>query len=74
MRDPHYAARGNIVSVPDPDLGTLRMQAVIPRFARTPGHIREAGGPLGADNEAIYQRELGLTVQECERLRAREVI
>jgi crotonobetainyl-CoA:carnitine CoA-transferase CaiB-like acyl-CoA transferase len=74
VRDRHYAARRNIVSVPDPDLGTIRMQSVVPHFARTPGQVRHAGGTLGADNEVVYRRELGLTAEECERLSTGHVI
>ena len=43
VRDPHYAARGTIATVPDPELGDIKMQDVTPRFSRTPGRIRHAG-------------------------------
>jgi formyl-CoA transferase len=46
--DPHLAARGTIAEVD----GTP-MQGLIARLSRTPGHIRWAGRPLGADTDTV---------------------
>jgi crotonobetainyl-CoA:carnitine CoA-transferase CaiB-like acyl-CoA transferase len=46
--DPHYAARGAITEVD----GTP-MQGLIARLSATPGHIRWAGRPLGADQDDV---------------------
>ena len=35
--DPHFIARKAIVSVPDHELGDIRMQCVVPRFSETAG-------------------------------------
>ena len=72
--DPQYRARENIVSVPDPDFGTVRMQGAVPRMTRTPGKVRHPGRGLGADNDEIYRGELGLTPAELSRLKALKVI
>lgn len=72
-KDPHYAARGNIVAVPDDDFGTVRMQGIVPRFVETPGEVRYAGRALGTDNAAIYGR-LGLDAADLARLQAEGVI
>jgi crotonobetainyl-CoA:carnitine CoA-transferase CaiB-like acyl-CoA transferase len=72
--DPHYRARGNIVSVPDDDFGAVRMQGVVPRFVETPGEVRHAGRALGADNQAIYGGRLGLSAEEIAALAASGVI
>ena len=72
--DPQYRARENIVSVPDPDFGTVRMQGAVPRMTRTPGKVRHPGRELGADNDEIYRGELGLTPAELSRLKALKVI
>jgi len=74
FEDPHYAARHNIVGVPDQDFGTVRMQSVVPKFLGTPGHVRHSGGRLGQDNDEVYGRELGLGAAERERLRGLAVI
>jgi crotonobetainyl-CoA:carnitine CoA-transferase CaiB-like acyl-CoA transferase len=74
VRDPHYRARENIISVQDDDFGEVRMQSVVPRFLDTPGEVRHAGRALGADNREVYQGMLGLSQQEYDALIAQGVI
>ncbi|MFE0513443.1 CaiB/BaiF CoA transferase family protein [Streptomyces sp. NPDC058964] len=69
MRDPQYQALDTITAVEDPELGLLRMQNVLFRLSATPGAIRWAGRPHGADTEAVLT-ELGLTPAELGSLRA----
>jgi len=68
VKDPQYVARQNIVSVPDDDFGSVRMQGVVPRFVGTPGEVRHSGRGLGADNEDVYMNVLGLTRSELDEL------
>ena len=74
LTDPHFLARESITTVPDPELGPIRMQNVIAHLSATPGQIRWAGRPKGADNLEIYQQRLGLSPEEIERLQASGVI
>jgi crotonobetainyl-CoA:carnitine CoA-transferase CaiB-like acyl-CoA transferase len=46
--DPHVQARGTIV-----DLDGTPMQGLIARLSRTPGRLRWAGRPLGADSAEV---------------------
>jgi crotonobetainyl-CoA:carnitine CoA-transferase CaiB-like acyl-CoA transferase len=46
--DPHYLARGTVVEVDG-----VPMQGLIARLSATPGRIRHAGRPLGADTEEV---------------------
>ncbi|MFG2130321.1 CaiB/BaiF CoA transferase family protein [Streptomyces sp. NPDC048751] len=69
MTDPQYAALGTVTTVDDPELGPLRMQNVLFRLSATPGAIRWAGRPHGADTEEVLT-ELGLTPSELATLRA----
>ncbi|WAU80234.1 CoA transferase [Streptomyces sp. Qhu-G9] len=69
MEDPQYAALDTITTVDDPELGPLRMQNVLFRLTDTPGGIRWAGRPHGADTDTVLT-ELGLTVGEITELRA----
>jgi crotonobetainyl-CoA:carnitine CoA-transferase CaiB-like acyl-CoA transferase len=46
--DPHAKARGLVVDVDD-----TPMQGLVARLSATPGRLRWAGRPLGADDEAI---------------------
>ncbi|MDQ1039287.1 crotonobetainyl-CoA:carnitine CoA-transferase CaiB-like acyl-CoA transferase [Streptomyces sp. V3I8] len=68
MDDPQYAALGTITTVEDPELGPLRMQNVLFRLTDTPGGIRWAGRPHGADTDAVLT-ELGLTEADIAKLR-----
>ncbi|MFF4538672.1 CaiB/BaiF CoA transferase family protein [Streptomyces aureus] len=69
MSDPQYQALDTVTRVDDPELGPLRMQNVLFRLSATPGAIRWAGRPHGADTDAVLG-ELGLTAPEIEALRA----
>lgn len=67
--DEHLRARGALVELDDPELGPLRMQGVAPRLSLTPGRVRFAGRPLGADTDEVLT-EAGLGLDEVARLRA----
>jgi len=71
--DPQMKAREAIVRVPDSELGTVRMQGVVPRFSETPGSVHRAGPTLGEHSDEVYGG-LGLTAAEIADLRARKVI
>ena len=71
--DPQIQAREAIVSVPDSELGSVRMQGVVPRFSETPGHVRRAGPTIGEHNDEVYGA-LGLSATEIAALKARKVI
>jgi len=59
--DAHFAARENITTVADAELGgPLRMQNIAGKFSDTPGAIRWAGAPVGAHNREILLERLGL--------------
>jgi crotonobetainyl-CoA:carnitine CoA-transferase CaiB-like acyl-CoA transferase len=60
--------------VDDADLGSVRMQGVIPRFANHPGGVWRTGPSLGADDRFVYRGYLGLSEEEFERLRSDGVI
>jgi crotonobetainyl-CoA:carnitine CoA-transferase CaiB-like acyl-CoA transferase len=68
MADPQYRALDTVTTVDDPELGPLRMQNVLFRLSATPGAIRWAGRPHGADTEEVLT-ELGLTAAERAALR-----
>ncbi len=70
--DPHYAARGSLVRVPDDELGDVAMAAPVPRFSVTPGRIKHAGSALGSDTRDLLS-ELGYQQAEIERMRAEGV-
>ena len=68
--DPHYAARSNIVDISDPEEGTVRMPAPLPKLKRTPGRVSHAGPPLGQHNTEIYGGLLDLSEQDLAAFRS----
>jgi crotonobetainyl-CoA:carnitine CoA-transferase CaiB-like acyl-CoA transferase len=68
MADEQYRALGTITEVDDEELGPLRMQNVLFRLSETPGTIRWAGRPHGADTDTVLT-ELGLSPREISSLR-----
>lgn len=68
MTDPQYRALDTLTTVDDPELGPVKMQNVLFRLSETPGAIRWAGRPHGADTDAVLT-ELGLSAQEITTLR-----
>jgi formyl-CoA transferase len=74
FEDPQYEARQDIVSVPDSELGKVKMQNVSIRLSRTPGRIKHAGPRLGEHNEEIYVTMLGMSESQMEALREEKVI
>ncbi|QLJ00930.1 CoA transferase [Streptomyces sp. NEAU-sy36] len=68
LADPQYRALDTVTTVPDPELGPLRLQNVLFRLSETPGAIRWAGRPHGADTDAVLT-ELGLSPDEIAALR-----
>lgn len=69
LTDPHILARESIVTVPDEDLGQLKMQNVMARLDRTPGAIRFPGRRLGQDTAEILDELLGIGADELAQLR-----
>ena len=71
--DPQFAERGLFEEVETPT-GPLKVPAILPRLAATPGATRFAGPELGAHNEEVLGGLLGLGADEIAGLRARKVI
>lgn len=69
LDDPHLLARHTYPSVSDTDLGSMRVQAPVPRFSETPGGIDHLGPPIGAHNDEIYGDLLGLTPEEVRQMK-----
>jgi crotonobetainyl-CoA:carnitine CoA-transferase CaiB-like acyl-CoA transferase len=74
LTDPHYAARQDVITVPDPVLGDLPMVGITPKFSETPGAVTHAGPSLGAHNREIYRTRLGLDDAALARLAEEGVV
>jgi formyl-CoA transferase len=71
--DPQYRALESIVSVPDPDFGSVKMQNVLFRLSRTPGRIQWTGPAKGTHNAEVFGA-LGVDETELSALADEGVI
>jgi len=74
LGDPQLQARGSYQSFPDAELGSMRVQAPVPRFSATPGTVTHLGPPLGADNTEVYRDVLGFDSGRLSELKEQGVI
>lgn len=74
FEDPQYQYRHDVVEMPHPQLGTIKMPGITPIFSKTPGEIKWVGPELGAHNEEIYDRYLALNAEQLAELKEEGVI
>jgi len=72
--DPHYQARGDLLTVDDPVNGRLVVPAPFPRMSETPAQLDHLGLPLGACNQEIYGGLLGMSADDIDALTRKGVI
>ena len=73
MADPHYQARGLFEQV-EIDGEPLKIPAILPKLAGTPGRTDWPGGAVGSHNEEILGGLLRLDEEELDALRKQGVI
>ena len=73
VKDPQYQARGLFEEVMV-NGESLKIPAIIPRLADTPGRTDWPGAMLGAHNAEIYQQILGLSPAELSELKTTGVV
>jgi formyl-CoA transferase len=74
LSDPTYAEREDIVTVADPELGPVRMQAVVPKMREHEGRVWRTGPSLGQDTELVLREWIGLSDAEYAALREEGVV
>ncbi|MFB6172408.1 MAG: CaiB/BaiF CoA transferase family protein [Haloarculaceae archaeon] len=74
FEDEQYAARDDIVSVDDPDVGPLKTANTVPKFSRTDGEVDHLGPRHGEHTAEVLGEELGLSRDRLAELRERDVI
>ena len=72
--DPHYHAREMILTMTDSEVGEIQMPGIVPKLSQTPGEVEWAGSTLGEHNQEIYINLLGLSEEELNVLRAKQVV
>ena len=73
VSDPHYAAREMIEQHTLPDGRSVKLPAIVPKLARTPGRTRWLGPRLGEHTDEVLG-ELGYDASRRAELRAAGVI
>ena len=74
FKDPHYAARGMLMQVPDDNFGTITLPAPVPRLSKTPGRIIKSGGKVGEDTRNVLRELAGMTDADIARLETAQVV
>ncbi len=72
--DPHFQARGNLVTLDDPEAGEITIPGVIPKLSETPGRITNLGPPLGNGTDEVLGEVLGLSEAELAQLHKNHVV
>jgi crotonobetainyl-CoA:carnitine CoA-transferase CaiB-like acyl-CoA transferase len=73
IADPHVQARQIVVDLPDKDMGTIPMHAVVPRLSASPGALRRPAPELGEHTAEVLAR-LGVDGAAQQDLARRKVI
>lgn len=73
VHDPHYQARGAIIRMPDPQLGSVPAPCVVPRVSGRAMPVPRTGPDTGEHNAEVYG-QLGIDAQALEQLRQAGVI
>lgn len=74
VSDPHVVARGILLPIDDPEIGTYPMHAPVPRMSVTPGRVSRPGPRLGQDSQSILSDWLDLSCEEVGALTRERVI
>ncbi|MDB5511940.1 MAG: acyl-CoA transferase [Enterovirga sp.] len=74
MSDPHIVAREAFLTIDDPELGPMRVQAPAARLSETQGRVKHLGPVLGSSNDEIYSGLLGLSEDRMNTLKSKGVI
>ena len=72
--DPQYAARNDIVTLPNNEGVPVKMPGVFPVLTETPGQVKWAGPQLGSSNKEIYGSLLGYSDEQLAELKEKGII
>ncbi|MGW6421600.1 CaiB/BaiF CoA transferase family protein [Nocardia sp. NPDC055053] len=74
VQDEQLRHREVFVPVADDELGTMTVQAPVPRFSAAQGRVSHLGPRLGEHNAAVYGELLGLDAETIADLHSRGVL
>jgi len=70
----HFHLRGTLAWIDDPTFGDVLTQGVPYQLSETPGRVRWAFKPVGADNEFILAKLCGYSGSHIKELEEKEII
>jgi crotonobetainyl-CoA:carnitine CoA-transferase CaiB-like acyl-CoA transferase len=74
VNDPQVVFNKTVVEMPDPALGKVRLQNVIPKFRRQPGKLRWVGrNKIGADTDDVLAG-LGYTAEQVRAMETKGIV
>ncbi len=73
VEHPQFAAREDLIDVPDSERGSILMPGVVPKFPGVEHRVSHAGPRLAEHNDEVL-RGLGLSDDDLERLQREKVI
>ncbi|WP_410873419.1 CaiB/BaiF CoA transferase family protein [Nocardia sp. A7] len=74
LADEQLRHREVFVPVADDELGTMTVQAPVPRFSQAQGRVSHLGPRLGEHNAEVYGQILGLSDNDIDDLHSRGVL
>jgi len=74
LAEPHWWERGVFQKVEDADYGELLLQAPPWKMSATPPRIKWACRPVGADNQFVYLKYLGLGAERLQALKSAGIL
>ena len=72
--DPHFAARGDLMTIADPVAGPMRQQAPYPRFVGEPQEVPTGAPRLGEHTDDVLATLIGLEPSELASLREKGIV
>ena len=74
LEDPQFIAREDIVELPHPVFGSVKMQNAFPKLSANPGKVRWPGPALGEHTDEVLGEVLGYDGARIADLRTRGVL
>ena len=74
FKDAHVKAREMLLHAPGGEVGGVTVAGIAPKLSGTPGEVRWAGRPIGADTRDVLRERLNLPDAEIAKLESEGAI